>query len=138
MDFWSGTVQVNAKYRNMKKVGIRVCQNCALGWWRWKHGLSSAAWGVPLLAILIGAASVPAFNPKPSDLIPIYSILALFGIMIGFVWALETWELLFPSLKVASMEYLVLERVKGSFASEGDSFFTNTDYRVTFRGESPP
>ncbi|MBM3997165.1 MAG: hypothetical protein FJ303_23890 [Planctomycetes bacterium] len=136
-DWWSGKTRVEALYRDLKQIGIHACDACVQGWWTRRYLIGTIGWGVPTFLILIGAAIVPFLGLSPSNMWGILITLSLFGVLIGLLWVLEVWELVLPSYQTATVEYMVLDRVQADFEKEGDSVFTDSEYRCMFLHESP-
>jgi hypothetical protein len=132
--FLSDTTHVRAKYRDLKRYSLRVCDACA-GELRRRHHLPGLIrWGAAFVGCVVGAVVVVVLNVAGDQMVYVLGILGLFGVLTGIVAGIELLHLAAPSSSPA-VSVAVLERVKKDpeFRNLGDSFFGPEEYRILFK-----
>ena len=129
--FLSNTVHIRAKYRDMGRYHVFVCDDCVARVRRRKHLPGLIGFGLAGAGCLIGLAVALAKGaPKGLDF-----TLGLFGFLCGLLAVLELLQLLQPAARSSTLPGLLVDRVKKDphMLSKGDSFFTDAEYKVMFK-----
>jgi hypothetical protein len=129
--FLSNTVHIRAKYRDMGRYHVFVCDGCASRLRRRRHLPGVIGWGLVSVGCLIGLAVAWA-KRGPTGLL---WVLGLFGGLMGLIALMELLQLLERHSKSAILSGLIVERVKKDphMLAKGDSFFTPLEYKILFK-----
>jgi hypothetical protein len=130
-DYWSGQTTVRTTYSGMHKTGVFLCPECALGAWRKKYLLELILWSIPtvfffFIALVIAlTASLP--GPR-SAVIPMF----LLGCVFLLIMMYPLYRFMVPTLTREIMERICIGLARRNMPEEGDSFFTNAEFRENF------
>ena len=125
----SNVSHITAKYRNLRKCGVFVCQQCASRMRRLSHLPGAIGWGVACV-VLAAVAVVTALRWPIAGVI--FGILAAVA---ALLWVLDLWQVIRPGLDSPRMDKLILNRATKylRLQGKGDAFFTEAEYRSLFR-----
>jgi hypothetical protein len=132
--FLSSTVHIRAKYRDLKRYRVLVCNTCAAGMRRKRHLAGAIGWGLLFFACAIAAAVVAFTNVTGSGRPHALGVIGLFGFLGGLLAVLEVWALVSPRSSPA-VTLVLMDRVKKDpkWLKKGDSFFSPEEHKVMFK-----
>jgi hypothetical protein len=131
--FLSNTVHIRAKYRDLGRYHVFVCDGCVSRLRLRKHLPGLIGWGVVSVGCLLGLAVALAMG-GPKGLL---FVLGLFGFLAGLLSVLGLLQLLQPAARSSVLPGLIVDRVKKDphMLSKGDTFFSPEEYKVLFKKE---
>jgi hypothetical protein len=128
-------VMIETTFSGMTCHDVDVCNTCQAEIWNGDKQRNALIAIVSLFLGIIAAIlwrALPGMVALPASQMALAKWgLVLVGAGLG-VWSLSKLLLLFHSINSCKMESLIMEKVKHDHTGEGDAFFTNSDYQMTF------
>src|SRR5262249_32087692 len=132
--FLSNTVHIRATYRDLKRYGVHVCDNCAAQKRLKRHLPTLIGWGLVAVGCAGGAVYAAVTQVAGDQTIYLLGVFGLFGGLGGLLAVLAGWEL-FSTHSSPAVTIALLEELKHDprWVKKGDSFFGPEEYKVLFK-----
>lgn len=136
--FLSSTREIKSIYQGIQKYGVFVCNACTANMRKRRYLKGGIGWTLTSLACAGGAAYVYVTEAGGDQMWAVLGALALF---VGLTAALGVVELLGAFGLSSNIDDIIVNRLKTDprrVADQGDSFFTEAEYRVLFQDGQEP
>lgn len=133
-------VVIDAKYRDLHRYSVSVCDNCSAELRKKHHLFGIIAWGLGFLASVVLGLYVYFSGLAGDQMLYAAGVFVFFALLTGMLFVIECLYIREDSSSPAII-LAVLERVKmdPKYKEKGDSFFSPAEYEHMFpdAGDEP-